>query len=179
MAAIGVARAQSYAQALACRLLMGFGGSIGLCFAPAAISDVFFLLAKGRRTGVNSFTLAIAPYAGGIARGSIQQNKNLGWRWATYTAAILYTIQFTVLSSSGIRNDIRTRSYTACHNNTTVKESLPPPRFPNSRQPERRDLAQNLPLIPTQCLPTQPSSSHPSWFLPASCPKQPTQPALP
>lgn len=46
VSAIGVARSQSYAQAVAYRMLMGLGGSVGLCIAPAAISDMFFLHEK-------------------------------------------------------------------------------------------------------------------------------------
>jgi MFS family permease len=64
VSAIGVARSESYAQALACRMLMGLGGSVGLCIGPAAISDMFFLHEKGKRMGVNSILLVTAPYVG-------------------------------------------------------------------------------------------------------------------
>ncbi|KAJ9157918.1 MFS general substrate transporter [Pleurostoma richardsiae] len=94
LAAIGVAQAQSYAQALGCRMLMGFGGSGGLCIGPAAISDMFFLHEKGTRMGINSILLVTAPYIGGVAGGSIQYNKNLGWRWSMYVSAICYGFQF-------------------------------------------------------------------------------------
>ncbi|KAH8812625.1 major facilitator superfamily domain-containing protein [Xylogone sp. PMI_703] len=93
VAAIGVARSQSYASALGCRMVMGFGGSVGLCIAPAAISDMFFLHEKGTRMGINSILLVTAPYVGGVAGGSIQYNKSLGWRWSMYIAAILYAFQ--------------------------------------------------------------------------------------
>ncbi|RFU30439.1 hypothetical protein B7463_g5919, partial [Scytalidium lignicola] len=93
VAAIGVAKSQSYAAALGCRIVMGFGGSVGLCIAPAAISDMFFLHEKGTRMGMNSILLVIAPYVGGVAGGSVQYNQSLGWRWSMYIAAILYAFQ--------------------------------------------------------------------------------------
>ncbi|KAJ6438101.1 MFS general substrate transporter [Purpureocillium lavendulum] len=92
--AIGVARAQSYAGALGCRMVMGFGGSMGLCIGPASISDMFFLHEKGTRIGINSFLLVTAPWIGGVAGGSIQNNKALGWRWSMYISAICYAVQF-------------------------------------------------------------------------------------
>jgi MFS family permease len=45
-------------------MLMGFGGSAGLCIGPASISDMFFLHEKGTRMGVNSILLVVAPYIG-------------------------------------------------------------------------------------------------------------------
>lgn len=113
VAALGVANSHSYAQALACRMLMGFGGSVGLAIAPATISDIFFLHEKGKRMGVFSILLVIAPYvgesddpptdhshleltlviSGGVAGGSIQQQPNLGWRWSMYISAIIYSGQ--------------------------------------------------------------------------------------
>ncbi|KIH87539.1 hypothetical protein SPBR_04914 [Sporothrix brasiliensis 5110] len=95
VAAIGVARSGSYAQALGCRMVMGFGGSAGLCIGPAAISDMFFLHEKGSRMGVNSILLVVAPYVGGVAGGAIQQNPTLGWRWSMYVSAITYAVQLT------------------------------------------------------------------------------------
>lgn len=95
VAAIGVARSESYAQALGCRMVMGFGGSAGLCIGPAAISDMFFLHEKGSRMGINSILLVVAPYVGGVAGGSVQQNPKLGWRWAMYVSAITYAVQLT------------------------------------------------------------------------------------
>ncbi|ERS98342.1 hypothetical protein HMPREF1624_05126 [Sporothrix schenckii ATCC 58251] len=95
VAAIGVARSESYAQALGCRMVMGFGGSAGLCIGPAAISDMFFLHEKGSRMGVNSILLVVAPYVGGVAGGAIQQNPALGWRWSMYVSAITYAVQLT------------------------------------------------------------------------------------
>ncbi|GLA75184.1 hypothetical protein AtubIFM55763_006451 [Aspergillus tubingensis] len=94
VSAIGVARSQTYAQCLACRMLMNVGGSVGLSIGPAAISDMFFLHEKGSRMGVNSILLVISPYVGGVAGGSIAYNKSLGWRWSMYIAAILYATQF-------------------------------------------------------------------------------------
>ncbi|OOF95784.1 hypothetical protein ASPCADRAFT_207138 [Aspergillus carbonarius ITEM 5010] len=94
VSAIGVARSQTYAQALACRMVMNVGGSVGLSIGPAAISDMFFLHEKGSRMGVNSILLVISPYVGGVAGGSIAYNKHLGWRWSMYIAAILYATQF-------------------------------------------------------------------------------------
>ncbi|OAA54366.1 ankyrin repeat-containing protein [Niveomyces insectorum RCEF 264] len=93
LAAIGVGRAQSYSQALGCRMLMGFGGSAGLCISTAGISDMFFLHEKGTRLGLNGMLFVVAPYVGGLAGGAIQQNKQLGWRWAMYIAAIVYAVQ--------------------------------------------------------------------------------------
>ncbi|OAA63341.1 ankyrin repeat-containing protein [Niveomyces insectorum RCEF 264] len=93
ISAIGVARSQTYAQAMVCRMIMGFGGSGGLCIGPAAISDMFFLHEKGSRMGINSILLVVAPYVGGVAGGSIQQNPKLGWRWSMYVAAICYAFQ--------------------------------------------------------------------------------------
>ncbi|GCB26559.1 uncharacterized transporter C1529.01 [Aspergillus awamori] len=94
VSSIGVARSQTYAQALACRMVMTFGGSVGLSIGPAAISDMFFLHEKGSRMGVNSILLVIGPYVGGVAGASIAYNPNLGWRWSMYIAAILYAAQF-------------------------------------------------------------------------------------
>jgi MFS family permease len=71
-------------------MFMGLFASAGLCIAPAAISDMFFLHEKGKRMGVYTFMLVCAPYAGGIAGGAVQFNKALGWRWSMYVAAILY-----------------------------------------------------------------------------------------
>ncbi|GJP94945.1 MFS general substrate transporter [Aspergillus niger] len=94
LSALGVARSQTYAQALACRMVMNLGGSVGLSIGPAAISDMFFLHEKGSRMGINSILLVISPYVGGVAGGSIAYNKSLGWRWSMYIAAILYATQF-------------------------------------------------------------------------------------
>ncbi|PYH74128.1 MFS general substrate transporter [Aspergillus vadensis CBS 113365] len=94
LSAIGVARSETYAQALACRMVMNLGGSVGLSIGPAAISDMFFLHEKGSRMGINSILLVISPYVGGVAGGSIAYNKSLGWRWSMYIAAILYATQF-------------------------------------------------------------------------------------
>lgn len=74
-------------------MLMGFGGSAGLCISTAAISDMFFLHEKGTRLGLNGMLFVVAPYVGGVAGGAIQQNKHLGWRWAMYIAAICYALQ--------------------------------------------------------------------------------------
>ncbi|CAK7236559.1 hypothetical protein SCUCBS95973_009648 [Sporothrix curviconia] len=93
VAAIGVGQAESYSQALGCRMLMGFGGSAGLCISTAGISDMFFLHEKGTRLGLNGMLFVVAPYVGGIAGGAIQQNESLGWRWAMYIAAICYAVQ--------------------------------------------------------------------------------------
>ncbi|EFX04858.1 ankyrin repeat-containing protein [Grosmannia clavigera kw1407] len=94
VAAIGVGRSETYAQALGCRMVMGFGGSAGLCIGPAAISDMFFLHEKGTRMGIQSILLVVAPYVGGVAGGSIQYNSKLGWRWSMYVSAICYSAQF-------------------------------------------------------------------------------------
>ncbi|PYH99093.1 MFS general substrate transporter [Aspergillus ellipticus CBS 707.79] len=94
VSAIGVARSQTYAQALGCRMAMTFGGSVGMSIGPAAISDMFFLHEKGSRMGVNSIFLVVGPYVGGVIGGSIAYNEHLGWRWAMYIAAMLYAIQF-------------------------------------------------------------------------------------
>ena len=64
LGSIGVASSQTYAQAIFCRMIMGFGGSVGLCIIPAAVSDMFCLHEKGKRMGVNSIFLVMAPYAG-------------------------------------------------------------------------------------------------------------------
>ncbi|KAL1850747.1 hypothetical protein VTK73DRAFT_9599 [Phialemonium thermophilum] len=87
--AIAVARAQTYAGAVACRICMAAGASAAICIGPAAISDMFFLHEKGTRMGMNTFLLVCAPYLGGVAGGSIQQDPRLGWRWAMYMSAIL------------------------------------------------------------------------------------------
>ncbi|RKU49612.1 hypothetical protein DL546_009554 [Coniochaeta pulveracea] len=94
--AIGVANSQSFAQALACRMVMGFGGPVGLAIAAAAISDMFFQHEKGSRMGFNSLLMVVAPYVGGVGGGSIQHNENLGWRWAMYITAITYAAEFVL-----------------------------------------------------------------------------------
>lgn len=106
VSAIGVARSQTYAQCLACRMLMNVGGSVGLSIGPAAISDMFFLHEKGSRMGVNSILLVISPYVGGVAGGSIAYNKSLGWRWSMYIAAILYATQFVAQIFFGKFNSV-------------------------------------------------------------------------
>jgi len=88
--ALGVAKSESYGQALTCRMFMGFGASVGVCIGPAAIKDMFFLHERGTRMGFNTLLLVMAPYAGGVAGGAIQFNAKLGWRWSMYVAAILY-----------------------------------------------------------------------------------------
>lgn len=116
LAAIGVGRSSSYAQALGFRMVMGFGGSAGLCISPGAISDMFFLHEKGTRLGINSILFVVAPYIGktliwkrvtcvptasdivlknlgGVAGGSVQLNPKLGWRWAMYISAACYAFQ--------------------------------------------------------------------------------------
>lgn len=92
--AIGVAVSQSYASALVCRIFMGFCGAAGLCLGPGGIADMFFLHEKGRHMGLSTVLLVSAPYAGGIAGGSVQFNKSLGWRWSMYIAAIIYSALF-------------------------------------------------------------------------------------
>lgn len=62
--AIGVANSHTFAQALACRMVMGFGGPVGLAIAAAAISDLFFQHEKGSRMGFNSLLMVVAPYVG-------------------------------------------------------------------------------------------------------------------
>lgn len=99
--AIGVARSESYAQALICRMFMGLFASAGLCIAPAAISDMFFLHEKGKRIGLYTFMLVCAPYAGGIAGGSVQYNPSLGWRWSMYVAAIMYAVLLFLMALFG------------------------------------------------------------------------------
>ncbi|KAF2112054.1 major facilitator superfamily domain-containing protein [Lophiotrema nucula] len=94
---IGLARSQTYAQALICRLFGYATASAGLCITPAAISDMFFFHEKGKRIGVNSFLLVVAPYLGGVTVGSIQYNPDLGWRWAMYIAAIMYACLFVAI----------------------------------------------------------------------------------
>ncbi|KAF2494078.1 MFS general substrate transporter [Lophium mytilinum] len=90
MFTIGLARSETYAQALTLRIFAMFFASVGICITPAAISDMFFLHEKGKRMGYNTFLLVCAPYLGGVVGGSIQYNENLGWRWAMYIAALLY-----------------------------------------------------------------------------------------
>lgn len=87
--AIGVARSETYAAAVACRVCMAAGASSAICIGPAAISDMFYLHEKGTRMGINTFMLVCAPYLGGVAGGSIQFDDRLGWRWAMYMSAIL------------------------------------------------------------------------------------------
>lgn len=94
---LGVAKSESYAAALTCRMFMGLFASAGLCIAPAAISDMFYLHEKGKRMGLYTFMLVCAPYAGGIAGGSVQYNRSLGWRWSMYVAAIMYAALFVLM----------------------------------------------------------------------------------
>lgn len=47
-------------------MVMGFGGSAGLCISPGAISDMFFLHEKGTRLGINSILFVVAPYIGEV-----------------------------------------------------------------------------------------------------------------
>jgi MFS family permease len=98
---IGLARSETYAQALVCRMLGYATASAGLCITPAAISDLFFFHEKGKRIGLNSFLLVVAPYLGGVTGGSIQYNPKLGWRWAMYIAAILYAFLFVAIFLCG------------------------------------------------------------------------------
>jgi MFS family permease len=98
---IGLARSETYAQALVCRMLGYATASAGLCITPAAISDLFFFHEKGKRIGLNSFLLVVAPYLGGVTGGSIQYNTKLGWRWAMYIAAILYAFLFVAILLCG------------------------------------------------------------------------------
>jgi MFS family permease len=100
---IGLARSETYAQALVCRMLGYATASAGLCITPAAISDLFFFHEKGKRIGLNSFLLVVAPYLGGVTGGSIQYNPKLGWRWAMYIAAILYAFLFAAIFLCGKR----------------------------------------------------------------------------
>ncbi|PYI12469.1 MFS general substrate transporter [Aspergillus sclerotiicarbonarius CBS 121057] len=125
VSSIGVARSQTYAQALSCRMVMTFGGSVGLSIVPAAISDMFFLHDKGSRMGVNSMLLVVGPYIGGVAGGSIAYNQDLGWRWSMYIAAILYAVQF-VAQACFVPETIYTRD----KNGTAV--SKPPDQKQNS-----------------------------------------------
>lgn len=82
-------------------MLMGLFASAGLCIAPAAISDMFFLHEKGKRMGLYTFMLVCAPYAGGIAGGSVQFHPSLGWRWSMYLGAILYTVLLILMAFLG------------------------------------------------------------------------------
>ncbi|OKL60056.1 hypothetical protein UA08_04733 [Talaromyces atroroseus] len=93
IAAIGVANSQTFAQALGCRMVQTFFGSVGLSIGPAAISDMFFLHEKGKRMGVNSILLVIGPYVGGVVGGAIA-GSSLGWRWSVYLTAILFGAEF-------------------------------------------------------------------------------------
>ncbi|KAF2773020.1 MFS general substrate transporter [Teratosphaeria nubilosa] len=94
---IGFARSQTYAQALVCRLLGYAMASAGLCITPAAISDMFFAHEKGKRIGMNTFLLVVAPYLGGVMGGAMQYNPHLGWRWAMNIAAMIYAFLFLAL----------------------------------------------------------------------------------
>jgi MFS family permease len=78
-------------------MFMGLCASAGLCIAPAAISDMFFLHEKGKRMGIYTFMLVCAPYVAGIAGGSVQYNPALGWRWSMYVSAILYATLFILM----------------------------------------------------------------------------------
>ena len=79
VAAIGVANSRTFAQALGCRMVQAFFGSVGLSIGPAAISDMFFLHEKGKRMGINSILLVIGPYVGKINEKfheSLSQSQN-------------------------------------------------------------------------------------------------------
>ncbi|ORY56861.1 major facilitator superfamily domain-containing protein [Pseudomassariella vexata] len=89
---IVVGRAETYGQALGCRILMAFGASSAICIGPAAISDMFFLHEKGTRMGINTFLLVCSPYLGGVAGGSLQYQPRLGWRWAMYISSVIYVV---------------------------------------------------------------------------------------
>ncbi|KAH9841165.1 MFS general substrate transporter [Teratosphaeria destructans] len=94
---VGFARSQTYAQALVCRLFGYAMASAGLCITPAAISDMFFAHEKGKRIGMNSYLLVVAPYLGGVMGGAMQYNPHLGWRWAMNIAAMIYAFLFVAL----------------------------------------------------------------------------------
>lgn len=87
---LGLANAQTYGAAVACRFFGYAAASAGLCITPAAISDMFFHHEKGKRMGINTFLLVTSPYLGAVIGGTIDNSPELGWRWSMYIASILY-----------------------------------------------------------------------------------------
>jgi len=116
-----LSQSQTYGQAVGFRVVAYFGGSVGGCIAPAAISEMFFLHEKGSRMGVYTFFFVAAPYLGAICGGSIIQNASLGWQWSQYFSIILYSILFFVMLLAG-----KLISLLPIHPTTQISENSSP-----------------------------------------------------
>jgi MFS family permease len=170
---LGLANSQTYAQALICRLF-GYGtASAGLCITPAAISDLFFFHEKGKRIGMNTFLLIVAPYLGGAVGGSIQYNPELGWRWAMYIAAIMYAGLFVMLLLFGKCSWYSHQRFPADISQYQKLSTTARPLSQNLRRKEKASgadwdsappnhgsLGRRPSSVHTKCSPTQPSYSH-------------------
>ncbi|EHK50919.1 hypothetical protein TRIATDRAFT_54316 [Trichoderma atroviride IMI 206040] len=108
--AIWAAVADSYANQLAARIVMGFAIGAGECLAPVTIADVSFLHERGALMAV--YTAAIS---GGVAGGIIVSGLITiahGWRTIYYVSiALIGTLTvflfFTMPETSYIRNPIQ------------------------------------------------------------------------
>ncbi|KAJ6109575.1 hypothetical protein N7486_001810 [Penicillium sp. IBT 16267x] len=77
--AVVVTTSKTYATCMVGRVILGAGGSAFWTLGPASIGDIFFRHEKGKKIGVSTLAIVIAPFLGTIIGGPIIGNEKLGW----------------------------------------------------------------------------------------------------
>lgn len=85
--AVWVGAAQSYANALAARIVMGFAAGSGECLAPLTNADIFFLHERGTIMAWYTASLNLGVSVGVIVAGLITINHS--WRYICWVATAL------------------------------------------------------------------------------------------
>ncbi|KAH8671513.1 major facilitator superfamily domain-containing protein [Xylariales sp. PMI_506] len=83
------ASANTYGTCMGGRVILGLGGSAFWTLGPASIGDIFFRHEKGKKVGISTLAIVVAPFLGGIAGGAILNNPHLSWRWTEWIPLIL------------------------------------------------------------------------------------------
>ncbi|KAI1324051.1 major facilitator superfamily domain-containing protein [Xylariaceae sp. FL0255] len=99
IAIIGVvvaATAKTYGACLVGRIILGAGGSAFWTLGPASIGDIFFRHEKGKKIGISTLAIVVAPFLGTLIGGAIGNNPKLGWRGTQWIPLIFIAFGFVL-----------------------------------------------------------------------------------
>lgn len=84
-----VATAKDLQTIMLCRFFAGFIGGAALVVAPAIMTDLYSIKARGKAIAIFAMVLFGGPMMGPVFGGFTVKNSSLGWRWTSYFLGIL------------------------------------------------------------------------------------------